>query len=433
MNPTGTWLQWDVTSIKIGETWLATYDVSCNVPLTDQNVTVFPVASVDYLTWDNRIVSAPIPSDYITCLVPLQPYITDVVIEPGGVNVTWIPVPGADYYEVYGGLDQTSLDLDLTDVIDTLTAPQTWWLDTSSLLSYDEFYYVIRAVDTDTVPWTRSMTSNTAGYYTLDFVEGLNTVSLPLQPFGALPLDTIRNGMGATSISMLDSNDDWQTYTSSPTPNAQMGIGYVVDLPVGSPSSYIFTGEPAAMILFTDDYGWDFDEGALVAASISAKDVLLSWPSLGPGIEYYVYWSAIRDGFYINNFAILNGGLPLTTTSYIDPGAVSAPGEDYYLIVPHDPVNKDDGASTYSIGIFTADFNGNEMIGLPLKPFWGDMSADWYVDQIPNCLGMVYLEDGIWKAHFKEFPEGVYDTIVEYGKGYEISVYASDLFDFIGW
>jgi hypothetical protein len=68
------------------------------------------------------------------------------------------------------------------------------------------------------------------------------------------------------------------------------------------------------------------------------------------------------------------------------------------------------------------------MFGLPLKPIWGDMSTDWYVDQIPNALGIVYLDSGIWKAHFKEFPEGVYDTTVEYGRGYELSVFATSLF-----
>jgi hypothetical protein len=73
------------------------------------------------------------------------------------------------------------------------------------------------------------------------------------------------------------------------------------------------------------------------------------------------------------------------------------------------------------------------MIGLPLKPVWGDKSADWYVDQIPNALGIVYLEAGIWKAHFREFPEGVYDTIVERGRGYELTVYKTTLHTYIGW
>jgi hypothetical protein len=91
------------------------------------------------------------------------------------------------------------------------------------------------------------------------------------------------------------------------------------------------------------------------------------------------------------------------------------------------------GSSTYSIGVITQEYSGNHMFGLPLKPTWGDMSADWYVDQIPNCLGIVFLENGVWKAHFKEFPEGVYDTMISYTVGYEVSVYVTSRFSFIGW
>jgi hypothetical protein len=103
------------------------------------------------------------------------------------------------------------------------------------------------------------------------------------------------------------------------------------------------------------------------------------------------------------------------------------------MIIPHDPIGGTNGSSTYSIGVWTAEYNGNEMFGLPLKPVWGLESADWYVDQIPNCLGIVFYENGIWKAHFKEFPEGVYDTMIEFGKGYQVSVYDTSLYSYVGW
>ena len=169
----------------------------------------------------------------------------------------------------------------------------------------------------------------------------------------------------------------------------------------------------------------------MVSASLNGSDIDLSWPSLGPGIDYYIYSSIMRDGFFRDLYAVLNGGMPVSATMYTDIGAASSPGDNYYLIVPYN-LTLGNGSSTYSVGVITDEFDGNDFFGLPLKPVWGDLSADWYTDQIPNALGIVYLENGIWTPHFKEFDEGVYDTIIEYGRGYEVSVYISSLFNFIG-
>jgi hypothetical protein len=160
-------------------------------------------------------------------------------------------------------------------------------------------------------------------------------------------------------------------------------------------------------------------------------NVTLTWTTI-PVAEYYVQWSTTRDGFFNGSFSILNGGAPVSGPPFVHIGAAFSQVENYYMIVPHDPILGLNGSSTYSIGIWTMEFNGNEFFGLPLKPLWGDKSADWYVDQIPNSLGIVYLEGGLWKAHFKEFPEGVYDTTIEYGKGYEVSVWATSRFSFVG-
>ena len=146
--------------------------------------------------------------------------------------------------------------------------------------------------------------------------------------------------------------------------------------------------------------------------------------------------SDTRDGFFPGSpgsYTILNGGMPVLVTSYVHMGAAFTSGENYYMVVPYDPVGGLNGSSTYSIGVWTMGFNGNEMFGLPLKPSWGTVSADWFVEQVPNSLGLVFLENGEWKAHFRYFPEGVFDTTIEYGKGYEISVYATDQYSFIGW
>jgi len=292
----------------------------------------------------------------------------------------------------------------------------------------DEYYYVVRSVDTDPDPDARSVTSNTGGYDRVQFVSGTNTFSFPLQPFGTISLDSIMNNLGASSISWLDSSSGWQTYPPTPTPNAQMGEGYVVESPV---SSYIFTGEPGSMIMFTELYTWDYVEGSLVTATVNGNHINLAWPSLGPGIEYFVYRSTFRNGFAQGAYTTFG---PFPGNTHTDLGAATSTSQFYYLVVPRNTTTSEYGASTYGVGVFTVEYNGNYMFGLPLmRMSLGEMSADWYVDQIPNCLGIVYLENGIWKAHFKEFKAGVYDTTITHGRGYELTVYNKAKYTHVGW
>jgi hypothetical protein len=359
------------------------------------------------------------------------------------LNWTQPQVTGLSHYLLYRAPSQTGFDFSdvwmdtsidinpLTGIIDPLN-PE--WIDTNVTKigdpSYrDEYYYIVRAVN---VLGIRSGTSNTVGYYVLSFAVGTNTFSLPLQPFGALPLYNIMNDLGAVSLSLLDDSDKWQTYQSSdPSIDAQLGKGYVVEL--DNDARYVFTGQPASMIMYNEGFGFDdIIRDDLSAAVNPTGDVTLTWTPI-PGAEYYVYWSATRDGFFKNSITILNSGIPITVSTYIHIGAASGVSENYYMIIPYETTKGIIGSSSYSIGIWTTEYNGNDMFGLPLKPIWDDKSADWYVDQIPNCLGIVFLEGGMWKAHFKEFPEGVYDTILGVGKGYRITVYDTSRFSYIGW
>jgi hypothetical protein len=318
----------------------------------------------------------------------------------------------------------TSVDVNpFTGIIDPLNPI---WLDTNVTKNgnpeyRDEYYYVVRAVNAFGV---KSRTSNTVGYYIVHFSTGTNTFSLPLQPFGTLPLYTIMTEVDASSLSLLDGNDMWQTYQSDPFIDADLGKGYVVEL--DDDARFVFTGEPASMIMYNDGFGFDDATQNKVTVSIDTSgNVTLYWIPTPGADKYYLLRSDKRDGFFTGDFSTTEVWAP----PYQDPGATSIAGELYYLIVPFSYFYGN-GSTTYSIGLITEEFNGNEMFGLPLKPIWGDMSTDWYVDQIPNALGIVYLDSGIWKAHFKEFPEGVYDTTVEYGRGYELSVFATSLFSY---
>jgi hypothetical protein len=441
-------ISWDVNEdISIGEEHWMNYQIKANVPSPPNwNITKKPEANTTYTNWRGVEVTAEIPDVFVTVLSPqlLPPYVTDIMVVGNELNITWNLSPSltVNAYDIYGGPTQTSIDF--TTVIastpnETAPASRMWAQFPFDFTGDPEYYFVVRARNNAGGPeW--SPTSNTAGYYTVDFDSGTNTFSLPLEPF---PFSTmyleyyLADIPNANSISYLDGNDDWQTITPPTMPpftQAFVGTGYVLE--TSDVTSHIFTGQPSAMISYTDTFAWDFQAGALVSAVASANDVTLTWPSLGGGVEYYVYRSTMRDGFFPGSpgmYTILNGGSPVPGTTYIDIGAASAPSDYHYMIVPYNTGTTELGSSTYSVGVLKFTYNGNEMIGLPLKPQWGYESADWYVDMIPNCLGMIYLEGGVWKAHFKEFPAGVYDTILELGRGYELSVHTQSFYIYVGW
>jgi parallel beta-helix repeat protein len=368
---------------------------------------------------------------FTVSLTPRPPHITDLRVVGNEINITWnlSPSSNVEAYDIYSGPTQTSINLNdlLLATPDESPPAQQWWaqfpFDTTA---NREYYFVVRA--RSTILQERSVTSNTMGYYRMDFEAGLNTFSLPLKQVLPQSLDVQMLDMGADSISWLDGNDDWQTYPANPSaPMAEMGEGYVVEFPAAT--SHVFTGEPAAMVLYNDGFGFDNTTRDDISASVNALgDVTVSWTPIAGANLYCVLRSGTRNGFHTESFTSQSVLAP----PFLDAGAASAAGELYYIVVPSE-LTDCDGSSTYSIGVITEEYSGNEMFGLPLKPNWGDRSADWYADQITNVLGIVYLDDGTWKAHFKEFPEGVYDTTVVLGKGYELTVFTMVKYSYIGW
>jgi parallel beta-helix repeat protein len=184
--------------------------------------------SIDYYPLTNyAIIKVP--------TVPQPPYITNLRVIGTEVNVTWdlSPSDSVNAYDVYGGSTQTSIDFSapIYSTPDEGAPAEQWWAQFSfDIAGNPEYYFVLRARNNALLK--RSSTSNTAGYFSMDFDAGLNTFSLPLKSFSSPTLDTLMTDIGASSISILDTLDDWQTYTSGPSPNVEMGVGYVVDLPL---------------------------------------------------------------------------------------------------------------------------------------------------------------------------------------------------------
>jgi hypothetical protein len=344
------------------------------------------------------------------------------------------------HYLIYRSEDQNDFNfsepwvdtyMEINPVSSVIDPLERFWMDEGAADSQnpnfsEQYYYIVRAIDTCNCFWTAI--SNTAGKYTLEFDDGINTFSLPLKPPWSISLENLMNDMGASTISWLDANDNWQTYPeNSNAPLAGMGKGYVVEFE--NPADFTFTGEPASMIRYTGGFGFDRNMRNDISASVDTfGNVIVDWTPILDAEKYYVYRSNIRHGFFTEEYDVFE----IISPPFQDSGAAAIVGELYYMVVPYNST-QGEGSSTYSIGVITTEYHGNEMIGLPLKPVWGVKYADWYVDQIPNALGIVYLDSGIWKAHFKEFPEGVYDTILEVGRGYEVSVYAKSLYTYIGW
>ena len=93
------------------------------------------------------------------------------------------------------------------------------------------------------------------------------------------------------------------------------------------------------------------------------------------------------------------------------------------------------GASTYSLGIWTASYQaGYDTIGIPLQMSSGDHTADWYCDNINNSVGINYFisTQQRWGWHSTRMPADAYDPILVMTEGYQISTSVATKFTFIG-
>jgi hypothetical protein len=451
-NPTNTTLVWNwpVDEISIYEYWALKFDISSTTLGTDVPVNIVSDSEVTYMTWDGLIMTKEFPLVTINVLAPtLQPHITNVSIEPSGVNITWDTVSGAEIYEIYGGPTQTSLDLGLMDILGFVSAPQTWWIDTTRLPAHDEYYYVIRAVDTGTTPDTRSPTSNTGGYYKKQFEAGLNTFSLPFEPFCNYHADWYTTNMNADYIKYMDTaTHTWLQHNlgGGNTNNIEMKLGEGYQVKFSSKTTYTFTGMPGAMILYNDDIlfsGFNSDsEAKNLSVSMEPNgDVTLTWQepaSMGFGDRYEVYYSNTRDGFFgtLGNdydLACPSFGFGNNTTTISGLGANDPGARLYFMVVPFNNLGIR-GASTYSIGIWTEEYLAQyDTFGIPLK-LSNYKTADWYCDNIPDTVGINYFisNQERWGWHSTRMSAGAFDPIMVLAEGYQISTSSSTKFTFIG-
>ncbi|MCK5291409.1 MAG: hypothetical protein KAR39_05295 [Thermoplasmata archaeon] len=355
------------------------------------------------------------------------------------VRLDWEPpidISNVSHYLIYRAQDQREFDF-LTPIYNTSNDPtqtRTNWTDVGAASSGSptEYYYTVRTVSTD---GRRSITSNTAGKWTKAFSLGLNTFSLPLEPFEGQNVSDLAVGIpNVNLIRWMDSNGHWVTHYPAMGPGindapARMGEGYEISL--SSLVTYTFVGWPASMIRFQEGLGDSVIFRKSLSASIEGNDVNLSWIAPVGADRYLVFRSDKRDGLHDLSLSPIAN---TTGTYWRDTGIIgNQKSVHYYMVIPLDSATGM-GSSTYSVGVTTVVYKGgSDTFALPLRPM-ENHTLDWYSDAISDVAGMAHMIFELWKYHAKEMPQGVYDVDVLQGEGHQISIDGpSSKFTFVGY
>jgi hypothetical protein len=442
-------LEWEVDRVLIGETLIYSFDVVSNKAGLVQTNYV-PDSRVRYIKWTGSEVQENFPEVLVNVMLglPRPPELFAKVVG-NDVQLYWTDnqVTGIHHYLIYKSSTQTGFDF--TDVwIDTslhndngVISKRTTWNITDAALGSDskEEYYIIRAADSLGV---KSTTSNTVGKWTKSFYSGVNTFSLPLEPFTVKTTDWYVNRIpGCQYIKWMGTaSHTWTQHDLGEGPgvddgNVVVGEGY--EILVSANTSFTFCGRPGAHIRYM--------EGELPAPSNfqvdvinSFGDVRLSWDFVSGADHYIIYRSSTREG--ISNLALLPlwetvYGDPMDT-SYIDYNAAYFAGTKYYycVVAVSSPDLHFGFNSTYSVGLWVADYLGEyDTMGLPLRLDGGN-TVDWYCDVIPGTIGINYYIQGEqrWGWHTTRMPQGAYDPDIIMGEGYQISTVTDSKYIFLG-
>jgi hypothetical protein len=457
-------LEWNVTTIRIGEKWEIAFQITTS-NLGTWHANEFITSRIEYTNWANETVLTPFPETFITGVVgePSPPELSIDVL-PGGtgndVRLSWVPPPepGISHYLIYKSEEQnnfdfndiwrdTSIHIDPVDGFDPLR--RTWnYPGAVAPGQPTEMYYCVRAVNG---LGEISDTSRTVGTWTTTFPALTSTFSLPLQPTTQRDTDYYTTDMNANYIRYLDSvTRNWVQHDNGMggTNNIPMEVGEGFEVNFGTTTRYTFTGMPGAMVRY-DNTSFGFDaapDGAGEADKVTvtvdtvSETVTLYWSlpvSIIPGLhQYQVLRSPTRDGFWGLpgiDYTLL-ATLPFDITQYSDVANATQGTRWYYMIMPLDPVRFERGSGTYTVGVWTGDYDaGYDTFAIPLK-IDSTESVDWYCDAIDDIWGMNYYNtaEQRWIWHKTVMPSGIYDEDVEMGRGYQISTSVATKYSFIG-
>jgi hypothetical protein len=462
-------LEWNLSSLLVGETWIVDFKVEANTP-GYQEANNYTSSRINYLNWEDLSVLWLFPKTMITVnpiqipeLIPpkLSIEAVDDSDNPSGkgnsIRLLWTQstVDNIAYYLIYRSESQTGFDFSshwvstYDDEDNGIIPKRSTWNDTYAskpgTSNYrQEYYYIIRAVDTD---GNISATSRTVGKWTKHFNGGLNTFSLPLEPLQTQDTEYYSTDMRAGYIKWMNSNHKWVRHDSGECQedNTNVVVGDSYEVMFTFPTAYTFCGMPGAMIRYDDfSFGFDADPQIGDADSLSASvdnygTITLSWTrpvNLNLEDRFYVLRSTTRDGFWGTQGDNYERIANLSSDIYTyEDFQVAIPGtEFYYMVIPINLSSGESGISSYSIGIWTANYDSDyDTLGLPLKMV--DIhSIDWYCDEIQNVVGINYFNTPYkrWIWHSTRMPKGVYDVDVVMVEGYQVSTNSATMFSFIG-
>lgn len=453
-NGTGyTFLGWEKQQISINETWVCKFNIRANMP-GYQMTNDYQSSRVNYTKWNNETIEDYFPVVWVNVFSPMpDPPVLRIIHDGTKAILDWTPpgMPDVSHYLIYRSSDRDSFDFsspwvntsDPVTGIDPVwpgfpVGERTTWNDTVALSP--ESYYLVRTVNIEGVI---SFTSNTVGVYEKTLPAGSSTFSLPLAPsygrnaswymqqMGSLPADYIKWCDPGTQTWVKHYIGDGDGVNDT---QLDVGSGYEINL--ANPTTYAFWGMPASSLRFLED---ELPRPGSFALSVIGNDVSLGWDQV-PGADHYViYRATTRWG--INNRLLSSAG---ETTAFgpnawtdLDPQTNVGGNEFYYAVgavnssLEHVSFN-----TTYSIGIWIANFPGGySAIGLPVRTFDSvTKTVDQYVDDIPNAVGLNYFIYGEqrWAWHRFNMPMGVYDEVMGYSNGYQLSTSALSNYYFVG-
>ncbi len=457
-------IEWDIASIKLGESLNVSFDVKSNIP-GRVYTNVYNKSRAYYTRWDNTTIMEFFPKCWVY-VVPPAPFppklYIDILPNKDDINLFWDePLsPGTDHYLIYKatnptGFDfstpwvNTSSDIDLLDPSSTQWPDRRTWNHTGAadpldLVEYaEQWYYCIRSVNP---VGDRSYTSRTVGKWTREFtLGGVSTFSLPLEPLAIMntSADYYLIDMNADYIKWMDPGlHVWNKHGDGGVNDTQLDVGKGYEVKFGSPAKFTFMGMPGAMTRYNSGsyLGFDYNaEARDLDASVNPAtgDITLTWsaPSNPGTVQYHVYYSTTRDGFHGTrgvDYTLL-AALPVGTLTTIHFGAALPDTQYYYMVIPLNATDAE-GATTYSIGVWTSGYLAQyDTLGIPLI-LDSYQTADWYCD-IGNVVGINYFIDSSqrWLWHSTRMPQGAFDPTLMMTEGYQISTTpAGTKYSFVG-
>lgn len=358
--------------------------------------------------------------------IPPPPNLIATVVG-NDVQLDWTApsVPNIAYYLVYRSTSQTTFDFNdpVHNTSFDMDPLATTWIDVdgASASSPPEYYYAVRTVSKF---GSLSISSITVGKWTKDFEPGTNTFSFPLDLCEDLNISWFADDIpGAEYVRWLDINGRWVTHyrgSGEGVNDAPAEVGETYEIGLKSPTTYTFTGYPGSMIRFREGMGSQTNFTRSLRVQMQTANVKLSWNATPNVQEYWIFRSNKRTGLHNLSLEPV-AKLSWAATTWTDFGAVNLQGESYYTLMPVDLSGRF-GSSTYSVGVVTVGYlPGIRSFGLPLKPI-EIHTADWFCQNIPDIIGIAHMMSNLWVFHATTMPEGVYDTQVSLGGGYQISV-----------